>query len=162
MYVGVTVDVNSRMFAHRLTRAFFAYVSRIELVAYSSREKAEAAESWAIKTEKPIYNVQHSSLSELERKTAIATLENLGHRAITAASEEDALAVYAWALQDAPGEDLANFEKLSRRLELAVNAASFLDDKEIERSLQTLGSRAVMALMNSLVTTAKSKEKEEA
>lgn len=55
MYVGISMNFNSRLNKHR-QRDWWPLVTRIEIEWHQGRESAKAAERAAIADEKPIYN----------------------------------------------------------------------------------------------------------
>jgi predicted GIY-YIG superfamily endonuclease len=56
LYIGITMDFEKRMAAHRKTKRWWPAVSSITLEHLDNRYDALAAETDAIKTEKPLYN----------------------------------------------------------------------------------------------------------
>lgn len=62
LYVGCSVDVDTRMAGHESASPWFPFHSRVERVAYPSRAQAEDAESVAIATEHPRWNIQGRSV----------------------------------------------------------------------------------------------------
>jgi hypothetical protein len=56
LYVGISLDVISRLSDHRASR-WFDHIARVEIQRYPTREAALAAEAEAIHTEKPLFNI---------------------------------------------------------------------------------------------------------
>jgi predicted GIY-YIG superfamily endonuclease len=60
LYVGISNRVDMRIEQHRATKEWFWRVDRITTMTYPNRQAALDAEKFAIKTEKPIYNIVHN------------------------------------------------------------------------------------------------------
>jgi hypothetical protein len=61
LYVGISVNVIWRIGTHQERSHWFRSISRIEIEHFDSRDAALAAEKTAIRAEKPLFNVQHTS-----------------------------------------------------------------------------------------------------
>ena len=59
LYVGISNVFTERTKTHRRVREWFLCVERINLQHFHSRAEAEAAETKAIREEKPLYNKTH-------------------------------------------------------------------------------------------------------
>jgi predicted GIY-YIG superfamily endonuclease len=62
LYVGVSVDPILRMKAHRREKDWWSQVRSMTVEPFPTRQAALDAETEAIRTEKPLYNVQHNEL----------------------------------------------------------------------------------------------------
>jgi predicted GIY-YIG superfamily endonuclease len=60
LYVGVSMTVTTRMSQHEVAAPWIRQVATITLDWFGSRSNALLAEEFAIKTEKPLYNVTHN------------------------------------------------------------------------------------------------------
>jgi len=60
LYIGVTDDLPVRWNSHALKQPWWSELRSLTLELFDSREAAEAAETTAIKTEKPKYNKKHA------------------------------------------------------------------------------------------------------
>lgn len=79
LYVGVSDNLAARFKFHRQTQ-WWSAVARKTIAWYGTRNKAFAAEDWAIKTECPLHNLQGQS--------APGDLRYTGHRPIRWAEGE--------------------------------------------------------------------------
>lgn len=59
LYIGIAVDFLSRWRKHR-KRDWWPLVARMDIVSYPNRAAAQSAETRAIKTERPLRNIQHN------------------------------------------------------------------------------------------------------
>lgn len=57
LYVGITLNLPGRMQAHRSDQPWWYEVSDVRVEPYPSRRSVLAAESLAIRTERPLYNI---------------------------------------------------------------------------------------------------------
>lgn len=62
LYIGITLDFPVRMTSHRREKPWWTLVEHITIEHFDTREEALAAETEAIRTEKPLYNVTHNEL----------------------------------------------------------------------------------------------------
>jgi predicted GIY-YIG superfamily endonuclease len=60
LYVGITMDLGSRMKQHKRDKPWWAGVANITVEHFPTRDEALAAEKRAIKEEGPLYNDQHN------------------------------------------------------------------------------------------------------
>jgi excinuclease UvrABC nuclease subunit len=72
LYVGVSLSYVQRLAQHRDHAHWFWQVADVKLQPFESRAEAEAAETAAIKAEKPAYNIQHSTLPKQKIEPRIA------------------------------------------------------------------------------------------
>lgn len=56
LYVGISLSAFTRLKGHRRDSAWFKQISHITVEHCETRVKAELAEAWAIRHEKPLYN----------------------------------------------------------------------------------------------------------
>lgn len=63
LYVGITDDIQKRWSTHSKTQPWWGRVSRKGFQQYETREEAAAAESTAIRIERPLYNIQGNPLA---------------------------------------------------------------------------------------------------
>jgi predicted GIY-YIG superfamily endonuclease len=61
LYVGITVDLGTRMRDHGTGKKWWPRVTRIDIERYPNRDQVEAAEITAIRTENPLFNVMHKT-----------------------------------------------------------------------------------------------------
>ena len=61
LYVGVTDRGPRRWVEHARSKPWFGHVARFDVARFGTREEAEAAEVFAIRTEHPRYNVVHNA-----------------------------------------------------------------------------------------------------
>ncbi len=61
LYVGISLTLIIRMSSHRATKNWWRDVSRVRVQHYPNRDAATAAEAIAIRGEKPLHNIQHST-----------------------------------------------------------------------------------------------------
>jgi predicted GIY-YIG superfamily endonuclease len=71
LYIGFGVDPDGRMTDHRNSTEWAKQCTRVELTWYDTRAEANAAETIAIKAEKPRYNVQHNQPKHQRQMTRI-------------------------------------------------------------------------------------------
>lgn len=79
VYVGVTDNVPRRISAHSEHSEWFPFVSRVTHESYGLRMLAEQAESVAIRTENPLFNIRGidgRTARKMELFCAYCTLEN--------------------------------------------------------------------------------------
>lgn len=67
LYVGIATDGAQRLRQHRSTSAWGPLIARVETVEYPDKQRALAAETWAIGTEQPVFN---------QRKLGDVTMSN--------------------------------------------------------------------------------------
>lgn len=60
LYVGISLNAVARAAQHRVDKAWWLNVARIEVEGYPDREAVLTAEKLAIKTEQPTWNLQHN------------------------------------------------------------------------------------------------------
>lgn len=60
LYVGITVDIPARVKKHRAEKPWWTEVSNISIENFGSRHEVLAAERTAIRTERPLYNIDHN------------------------------------------------------------------------------------------------------
>lgn len=60
IYVGISMNMPSRMIQHVNSSQWMVMVTRVEIEWHNSRKAAEAAEKTAIKNERPYFNVVHN------------------------------------------------------------------------------------------------------
>ncbi len=60
LYIGLTLNPGSRWKAHGKNKPWWHEVCTITIELYPDRASVEAAERWAIKRERPFYNVVHN------------------------------------------------------------------------------------------------------
>lgn len=80
LYVGITVDLPTRMKNHRKGKPWWTAVAHVKVEQYETREQALAAEREAIKNEHPLYNDQHNEVLVIEDEAlelAESALRNL-------------------------------------------------------------------------------------
>lgn len=74
LYVGMSGRVLGRIADHHTTKDWFKDVSRIDIQWHSSKKEATAAEAYAIKSEKPLYNrhlnANHRGVRSRKKKTS--------------------------------------------------------------------------------------------
>jgi len=58
LYVGVTRNVKTRLYAHKQTSAWFEHMVYSRVREFTDRSKAEAFEARAIAILKPLYNIR--------------------------------------------------------------------------------------------------------
>lgn len=81
LYIGVTCEPDRRLNNHRATRARVASLllqqfmdhSEVDSDAYRGRLRGEAAERAAIRSEQPLFNLQHTGVPKWLRDSQIAT-----------------------------------------------------------------------------------------
>lgn len=61
LYIGVAVDPRERWHGHSVEKSWWPQVTRKEVTWHDTRVSAEQAEAKAIKSERPRFNVEHSS-----------------------------------------------------------------------------------------------------
>lgn len=61
LYIGVSLSALQRTMQHRTTKDWWDEVRRMEVEKFSTRGDALDAEAQAIRTERPLYNIQHST-----------------------------------------------------------------------------------------------------
>lgn len=66
LYVGVAYSVGRRLAEHQDAAAWWPRATRVELEVHEDRGSALAAETIAIKTEHPIYNIANKTRPELK------------------------------------------------------------------------------------------------
>lgn len=69
LYVGLTMDPGSRWKAHSKGKAWWLDVHDIRIEHFSDRASVEAAERQAIRTEKPLHNIQHAKHNTPPRRS---------------------------------------------------------------------------------------------
>ncbi len=65
LYVGITVDLPTRLGNHQTDKPWWLDVARITGELLPSRREVFAAEQKAIRDEKPLYNVQHNEMVDV-------------------------------------------------------------------------------------------------
>ena len=60
LYVGVSLSALVRLAAHGTNSVWFDQIARVEISNWATREASLRAERRAIRTENPLYNIQHS------------------------------------------------------------------------------------------------------
>ena len=84
IYVGISMSALRRLTQHAVTAHWFSDISRVEVERFDTRDEAIAAEIKAIRSEKPLHNVEHSpsakAVSRSSRDPARLTsvIEDLG------------------------------------------------------------------------------------
>lgn len=73
LYVGIAADLDSRNYWHRRNSKWFISVSRTTLEWFNTRVEALKAETRAIKTEEPVFNVASAS-EEVKARAAAYSL----------------------------------------------------------------------------------------
>src|SRR5579885_1491879 len=63
LYVGITIDLGTRITSHRALQPWWHEVRTIRLETFDTREDAEEAERTAIRNEDPLHNFNHSRLN---------------------------------------------------------------------------------------------------
>ena len=58
LYVGISLSAINRLAQHRAHSEWFGKIRKVTIKAFPNREAARIAESYAIKTENPIFNLQ--------------------------------------------------------------------------------------------------------
>jgi len=71
LYVGITLNLGSRLTKHRDDKPWWAEVARVMVAQFDSREEVLAAEKVAIRTEQPKYNIQYNE-AVIERRQQLA------------------------------------------------------------------------------------------
>jgi hypothetical protein len=60
LYIGVSLSAVERLSAHNRTARWADKITRVEIERFPTRQAVLAAEEYAIKAERPIYNHQHN------------------------------------------------------------------------------------------------------
>lgn len=66
LYVGIAYSVGRRLAQHQESAPWWHRLTRVEVQTYESRGAALAAETLAIRTEYPKYNIKNKSRPELK------------------------------------------------------------------------------------------------
>jgi predicted GIY-YIG superfamily endonuclease len=77
LYVGQTVDIDGRMKRHKSTSPWLPQVARVRTVLYGSVVEARRIEAEAIRSERPVHNLQHTGRPYKPRVTANEVLAKL-------------------------------------------------------------------------------------
>jgi hypothetical protein len=64
LYIGVSLSAVERLSAHNRTARWADQIARVEIERFPTRTSVLAAEEAAIKTEKPLHNIQHNTGAE--------------------------------------------------------------------------------------------------
>lgn len=142
LYVGIAGNPGRRFQEHADTKAWWEQVSWVHIEHYPTRVEAAVAETKAIRTERPKYNVAQitSPLSGLPRISSVFTGLVYGNRHVWAIIA--CLAVTYGALMFTPGAEFARTHLrtspgLSYLYPLVFAAAAFLVAQEIwQRSVE--------------------------
>jgi hypothetical protein len=62
LYVGVSISAVSRLRAHKQSAHWFWSIANVTVQSFNTREESLAAEKEAIKTERPLFNITHSTI----------------------------------------------------------------------------------------------------
>jgi predicted GIY-YIG superfamily endonuclease len=60
LYIGITNSPENRLLQHKETKLWFHQAVYVDLEIYETREEALLAERKAIRSERPLYNIQHN------------------------------------------------------------------------------------------------------
>jgi predicted GIY-YIG superfamily endonuclease len=77
LYIGISDDWTRRMRQHWLDKPWAAQITVVELETYRSRAAVLAAERRAIRSERPLYNVQHNNGGAVTEETAGLSAEEI-------------------------------------------------------------------------------------
>jgi len=66
LYIGVSISALHRFVQHRAAE-WFLRIKRVEIESFATREEALLAESAAIKSEKPLFNIAHKQKVEKQK-----------------------------------------------------------------------------------------------
>lgn len=80
LYVGRTMDPAKRLAKHRLLKPFWLHTARIEMQRYSDAAALAAAETEAIRSEEPLYNVHHNGNGKRSPDPRVETCPKCHHR----------------------------------------------------------------------------------
>jgi hypothetical protein len=89
LYVGITVDLPTRMGNHQTDKPWWADVARMTVEHHASRADVLDAERQAIRDEKPLYNVHHNELVEVEEDESADHLRVLYTTAFELLEDDD-------------------------------------------------------------------------
>ncbi|GHJ55660.1 hypothetical protein Nm8I071_49670 [Nonomuraea sp. TT08I-71] len=150
LYVGITADLPQRMGGHRGEKPWWSQVTRVNVEHFATRKAALAAETIAIKDEKPLYNIQGNVLVSPPAQADIdeAVRERIGvllrHLCISSEDYSQALARANKAIEDAALEEddeLVHADPIMLAAELKadeVSGANFLRAKIIDHLVEWL------------------------
>ena len=66
LYVGVSLSALTRLVAHQQNSHWFWDIGRVDVSKFETRQASLDAEIQAIRNEKPLYNILHNTLEQVE------------------------------------------------------------------------------------------------
>jgi predicted GIY-YIG superfamily endonuclease len=66
LYVGITMNLPTRMFKHKGTKPWWTSIADIQVEHFATRGEALTAERKAIREERPLYNEQHNRFVDVQ------------------------------------------------------------------------------------------------
>jgi hypothetical protein len=64
LYVGISISALNRLAGHRGRAPWYWNIARVEVTRYATRRESLDAEREAVKTERPLFNIQHAERDE--------------------------------------------------------------------------------------------------
>lgn len=133
LYVGITIDIGARFKKHQAEKSWWAEVEHIGIEHYDTRREALDAESRAILTEQPLYNVAQNQFAAAPEDAAVELARELLDECFEVGPDSEA---YKSALREAEGDAEALGYTLNHpdievvraiALERSMDRATFLD-----------------------------------
>ena len=129
LYVGISLSTLQRLGQHKRNARWFDSITRIGIEKCSDRDEALRKEAYAIKTERPVYNIQHAV--KVKEKKKVYKLDNL-YECIRALSIEE-----GWEDDDMDLESPADiFDGVTislRKLARFVNSTAGIVGEELRK-----------------------------